>query len=113
MSPLSRQQKDTRKLLQSIGHRLRGIFGKDCTVGRLTGSYFTILVQDADQQHMDQIRSGIEEAISRLRKVGKWQCALTAQGQVTGMNQHNSSREIYIRSLQKLWAGLACGNPEK
>jgi diguanylate cyclase (GGDEF)-like protein len=102
-----------RMLLQSIGDRLNGLFGKEGTIGRLTGSHFTILIQDTDTQRTYQMRSKVENTIGRLRKVGEWQCALTAQIRIAKMNQSNACREIYTRNLQELWSRFAQSDSKK
>ena len=101
-----------RILLHSVGDTLCRIFGKECSVGRLTGSYFAILTQDADPKHLQTARTRIQEDIARLRKAGDWNCALTARVQVTVMNQKNAGREIYAKNLNHMWAGLGGALPD-
>lgn len=89
-------------LLCSVGEVLKEIFGKDSIIGRLTGSYFTILIQDVDTEHLRTARKKTEEEISRLRKVGEWTCALTADVQMSVLNQQNAGRDIYAKDLDRM-----------
>ena len=91
---------------------MRKVFGRESTIGRLTGSYFTILVQDEDSKKLKAAQERFEEKISRLRKVGQWQCALTAVIRVSVMNQTNASQEKYAKNLNHMWAGLSVYKPE-
>lgn len=90
------------KLLHSIGKVLRDITGKEGSIGRITGSCFTILMQDVQTGHIQTTISEIQEKISKLRRVGEWTCALTAQVQVSVLNQNNASRENYAKSLDHM-----------
>ncbi|MGO5336097.1 EAL domain-containing protein [Bilifractor sp. LCP19S3_H10] len=99
-------------LLRSVGELLRKVFGRESTIGRLTGSYFTILIQDEDPKKLTEAQARFEEKISRLRKVGQWQCALTATIRVSVMNQTNASQEKYAKNLNHMWAGLSVYKPE-
>lgn len=90
------------KLLHSIGQVLRDITGKEGSIGRITGSCFTILMQDVQTGHIQTAISEIQEKISKLRRVGEWTCALTAQVQVSVLNQNNASRENYAKSLDHM-----------
>lgn len=101
-----------RILLHSVGDTLCRIFGKECSVGRLTGSYFAILTQDADPRHLQMAQASIREEIAKLRKAGEWSCALTAKVKVTVMNQKNASLEIYAKNLNHMLDGLGGALPD-
>lgn len=100
-------------LLYCIGRILRKIFGKECSIGRLTGSYFTILLQDTDPEHLQKDRTRIQEEIVKLRRVGEWQCALSAQVRAVVLDQKNTSRETYVQSLGRMLIGFGAMVSEK
>lgn len=89
-------------LLRSIADLLRGLFEKNGAIGRLTGSYFVVLVQDTDPDHREMFRTSIQKEIIMLRKAGEWPCALTADVHISVMNQTNASRENYAKSLDHM-----------
>ena len=94
-------------LLYHIGDVLKGVFGRESSIGRPTGSYFTILIQDTDPDRLQKSRTKIQEDISMLRTVGEWHCALTAEVEVSLMNQTNASREIYAKNLDAMLTGFS------
>ena len=94
-------------LLYHIGDVLKGVFGRESSIGRLTGSYFTILIQDTDPDHLQKSRTKIQEDISMLRTVGEWHCALTAEVEASLMNQTNASRKIYAKNLDAMLTGFS------
>ena len=106
-------KKAGRTALRSMADMLRKIFNNEASIGRQTGSAFTILMQDTDPQHTARICSRIKDGAARLRKVGEWPCAFTAEIRVTNMNQQNASPEIYTKNLQRLWTGFAQNDPKE
>ena len=94
-------------LLYHIGDVLKGVFGRESSIGRPTGSYFTILIQDTDPDHLQKSRTKIQEDISMLRTVGEWHCALTAEVEASLMNQTNASRKIYAKNLDAMLTGFS------
>ncbi|MDD6788517.1 MAG: EAL domain-containing protein [Lachnospira sp.] len=105
-------EKAGRVLLRAIADMLREIFNNEAVIGRQAGSAFAILIQDTDPHHTARICSRIKEAAGRLRKAGEWPCALTADIRISNMNQQNASQEIYIKNLQRMWAGFAHSDPK-
>ena len=99
-------------LLRGIGEILREIFGKESSIGRLTGSYFVILIQEVAPEHVQAVTERIQDEVSRLRRVGEWQCAVTAEIRTAVMNQTNASREKYAENLNRMWMGFGADHPE-
>jgi diguanylate cyclase (GGDEF)-like protein len=106
-------EKAGNELLRSVGEILREIFGRESSIGRLTGSYFIILIQNVEPQHIQAARTRIQEEISRLRRVGEWQCALSAEVRIAVLNKKNASREVYAKSLDHMLMGFGVFSQEE
>ncbi|MGN1382489.1 MAG: EAL domain-containing protein [Eubacterium sp.] len=82
-------------LLKRIGEILRDVCGRDSVICRLIDSDFTILMQDADDERISMVCDQIRDALNKLRKVGEWHCALTADISVRRMDMRNADERAY------------------
>lgn len=89
-------------MIKNVGEVLRNIFGRESSIGRITGSHFAILMQNLSQEELKLLETKIVDQISKLRKVDEWPCALTPEVHTAVLNQKNTSREEFLSRINQL-----------
>ncbi|MCC6093747.1 MAG: EAL domain-containing protein [Eubacterium sp.] len=90
-------------LLRRIGVILKDIFGKNGSIGRLTGSHFIILTQEVNPDILARERDRVREAIAKCRRVDQWTCAISAEIQIRVVNEDNASLENFMDFVNHMW----------
>ena len=83
------------RILRHVADILRDIAGRNCVIGRLSGSVFCMLVQYQDQEEVAEIAAQIRERTGGIQIVGNLQCACTQNLRISYLNPENASREWY------------------
>jgi predicted signal transduction protein with EAL and GGDEF domain len=91
-----------KQLLQALADMLRDKAGREAVIARLAGSHFAILVQTDDKDILEDLKRDLTEAIGRLRKVGQYSCALTAEIRITTFDHTNASQRRYAEALRQV-----------
>lgn len=83
------------RMLRRIGDIFRDIAGKDCVVGRLSGSIFCILIQYQNPEKVAELAAEIRERTGKTIVAGDLQCACTQSIRISYLDEVNASRERY------------------